>query len=1511
MHLNSLKLHATMATNLTIPRKGYAIHLLVEGAPIGATYFERLPLNMPPLYAYQPKALRVFNKLLITKTEEVKKNYKAINVYPVLSQLSNNKTFVYDITPYMMYMKSKLESLRYVEIASNFMSNTVNSMNSLGDEHILLYIIDSSILGQKISMKSMYLFNILYKLRKMQYMSVPYSKIILYSVSRNQFRLIYDKSQDRKNTFQMCFKFITDAINTRIIDEEAEEEKKKTVSMSDLRMSLQNLQPKPEIDPVQKPGIFSKVKNFFGVGNTQQKQVPTNFNTGNDSYRMNIPTTNMQTRVVMPNITTSRYTMVKKDESPKPVIKQDAIIDRGSKQDSNNHIVKKIIMPVAKKDPIKKANDNALKLKSIDKSDIDAAVKEISRSASALMNNFNINSTVLASRLDALTRANPQVAADAVDSVNSDDKQKQMDIAQAAVANTKILHNIMKIIKPGDTPELTPDIEKQETVVRELGYDKDEDIDYVNDNKLVDSLIKNNISMAIARRHKYQDKIVNDIFRSVSGRLSEIGYKVQKVWFTQSLGAETEMYKSDFDIVNIKCITTSRKTVTLKFRVPAIHEDRYVVSGGLKWFFPTIMATLPIFIVKKHHAQIRTNYSSISFFYGIFNKQEDVRCFVGGVKIPLALLFSLILGVEGVLRYYNINHMMSEKKLRGKTCYQLADDQWLVCDFDKTNVHHRVIETGLRLMFKKHKFKNLTSTQEAFECLKSYTGAAKSEYVLRQCIKYIVDVQTEGVLKSNQLPYVLKDIIPFCADKAISGEVSDKLSIDNVYLRTTDIITTAIEKGVDQGISNFKRKHLYDPSKEISVDSGFVTKFFRDQGALQQLQEQNPIEEVSNYAAVRIAGPGGLPNVDAIMPRDRAVRISHFGNLDPSDTSEGDPGTRIFLSLGHLYDSEQHGFMPMEVNPKNTQIMGPALSCTPYVDADDQARAIMAANQARQTVPIENSEVPIIGTGAEAVIPAMCSSTFSKKSNAPGVVTYVDDKVIIVKGDDNRQEIIDIRPKCLISGSGKNAALEYTPMVKAGDRVNKFQILASNQFIKPTLTQGINALTCYMSYMGYNYEDGFIVSESFAKKVTSLHDDKLEVTLLPNDQIEVFPKIGQIFKEGDTILRVKKSIVGDMALSDDYEIIAPNDCKVVGTEFFPNDDPNQIMDLINHTEQYYAQTDSMIAKAGGKKFFDKKAILNNVGKYTDHGEAFKGNKVIIELVSYMPAKLGDKLTNRHGGKGVITKILPDKLMPHMEDGTPIEVIYPNLCVIGRMNVGQLHELAASKLMMKATQILEELYKKNAGRTAIENFIIDLYQTMDGTDNKMYSSKIAQNLRSMNSSEFDKYVKDSISSKLKLLVAPFQGDSIDQILTARDKFGVKFAEYLTIPELGPNARTQYPVACGIMYFQRLEQIAELKSHARNVGRVVKTTLNPTRGKARAGGQRMGEMDSWCLLSYGKEGKEIIRQMFATSADNLDVKRQVISDIVKNGSADISSEVKLSGAGEYFNAVITGMGIDING
>ena len=76
----------------------------------------------------------------------------------------------------------------------------------------------------------------------------------------------------------------------------------------------------------------------------------------------------------------------------------------------------------------------------------------------------------------------------------------------------------------------------------------------------------------------------------------------------------------------------------------------------------------------------------------------------------------------------------------------------------------------------------------------------------------------------------------------------------------------------------------------------------------------------------------------------------------------------------------------------------------------------------------------------------------------------------------------------------------------------------------------------------------------------------------------------------------------------------------------------------------------------------------------------------------------------------------------------------------------------------------------------------------------------------------------------------------------------------------------------------------------------------------GGQKMGEMDTWSILSYGAEGKEVLKQMFAVSADNPTIKNQVLSDIIRYGESDISEDVELSGSGEYFNSVCTAMGID---
>lgn len=1463
LHIKNFRLFSTASPSIYIPKKGYTVSVLIEGSSIGSTYYSKLPLQTLPLFAYSPKTQKVFNKIMTIDMKKLKNDYgKSISLYYDPKRLKS-KTFVYDITPYIYFLKQKLAIYRFANVSMNFMLNSVEKLRASENEQILIYYVDPSIIEDGVRVKNLFFYIFLKQLSDKNY-NLPYDKIFIYAKDINSSRLIYDRALGEKNQYARVIQFVKMALKSKHITDD--DEKEEIIG---------------PIATVANPVVSSTV-NSNVVKNASipkpEKDIPPSLVTDVKEK----PLASMTSTKVAPKI-----------------IDKVAIV----KKDGIGVNVTNAVLPVAKKDPIKKGN-NAF---TVNKAQVMAAISDIVKNSRSIMNAYNVNSRTLANRLNALTRANPVAAHLAVSSFDTQSKLDQIAIAKAAITPERSDTTSAVLV-----PEPTEDIQKQEVIAHNMGLDKEESIDYVNDNKVIDKLLKNDIALAIARRHDYQTKIVNDIHKSVERQLIEVGYKVSKVWFSQTETPGTEIYESKFDMLNIKCIDSAGKTVLLKFRVPAMLEDRYVKSGGLKWFYPTIMATLPIFIVKKFQSQFHSNYGSISFFYGVFNKQVDVRCYVGGYKLPLALLYSLVVGVEGTLRRYGINYIIMETKPRdsSKISFQMGDGKFLVCDIDAESIEKRIILTGLRMMFRKYRFRELNSTQELFNCLRAYTQEPKSEYILRQTLKYIIDVQILNVLTSNHLPTTLKDIIPYCAELAVSGKVSDKLSIENVYLRTTDIITTAIDKGVAQGVANFKYQHMHDPEKQIHVDQSFVSNFFRDKGALQQLQQQNPIEEVSNYAAVRIVGPGGLPNADAVMPRDRAVRNSHFGNLDPSDTSEGDPGTRIFMSLGHMYDEKQHGFMPMELNPSNTQIMGPAASTTPYVDANDQARTIMSCSQARQAVPIQSSELPIIMTGAESIIPSMTSSTFAKKADDDSTVEYVDDNVIIMKNNNGNLQAIDMRPETLISGSGKNAAIEQKPLVKVGDKVKKFQIVAQNQFIKPYLTQGINASCAYMSYNGYNYEDGFVISQSFADKLVSTHSEDIDITLQSNDQIEVFPKIGQEYNTGDQILNVKKSIVGNMALSEDLQIIAPEKCKITDIKFYPNGDVNQVASLIKNVEDYYRQTNKALAYAGKQKLFDARKIIANAGKYTDHGDLVEGNKIIITMISYMPTRLGDKLANRHGGKGVVTTILPDDKMPITESGVRIDVIYPNLCVVGRMNVGQLHELGSSRVMVEATKKLDQMYKSNAKRIELEKFIDGLYEGLDNTSGKVYSTQLSRNMKSMNDAEFKIFVEDAIKNKLKLIAAPFQGDTIEQLMKTADKLGLKFYEYLRLPELGKNVKTMYPVAVGYMYMYKLEQIAKLKSHARNTGRYVKTSMQPTRGKAQAGGMRFSEMDTWCVLAY-PEGKEMIDQLYATSSDNWNIKQEVLSDIIQTGHADISSEVKLSGAGEYFNAIITGMGINIDG
>lgn len=1134
---------------------------------------------------------------------------------------------------------------------------------------------------------------------------------------------------------------------------------------------------------------------------------------------------------------------------------------------------------------------------------VGTAIDNIVKKAKAV---YKVDPQTLKARLQAAARSNKIMPKLMVKADQEND----------AISMHKLVRSVLDPSDFGEKPvvryasaEAKPvnmkNVKQQEKIARDYGLSQTHDIDEINNNKVVDTVITNNVANAMARRTGFHDMLRAMILRGIQKPLAEVGYTVLDVVFTpiQSQNVN-EIYETISEYVVIKIQDATETKHSIRFRMPSLVEDRYVVSGGLRWFYPTILSTLPIFVIKPYEVQFRSNYSSLSFTAGIFNRVEDVRVFAGGVKIPVALLLSCMLSVEGMLKKMSIPYITSDSKTGdGNTAvFPLKSGKYLHIQMSKDALQ-RIILHGLATVGKRYQFTDISDVEDAFEALKAFTKVPKTEYIYKQMFKFIVDAQTEQVLISRHMPIDLFEIIILCTKLALSGKNEDKLDLQNTYLRTIDIIASAVEKGVHNAVFNYRQEKIFRPTAKIQADENFVINFFREKGVLQRVEYQNPVEEVATYGAVRIVGPGGLPSKDSVQPRDRQVRLSHYGNLDPVDTSEGDPGTRLYLTTGHVYDENTNSFIEMDMEEDNSHILGPSSSLVPYADKDDPARLAMASNQMRQAVPVLNSEKPLVGSGYEASIGSMCSTTFAKKSNLDGKVVYVDKNVVVLQDKDGNKQVVDVRPQSLASGSGLDTGLTYTPSVKVGQDVKKNDIIATNQFINQTLTQGLNAKACYLSYMGYNYEDGLVISDSLAQRLTSLHYDEIEAYINDVDQIDVFPQINQQFNTDDVILQIKQQISG-VSVAQDIVISAPSPMKVVDIQVFPKS-LEKVKGILDQIDKHYADTNAKLKELGLPLVFDKERIIATAGKYKEHSDPLKNTKIVIKLLRYMVTGMGDKLTNRHAAKGVVTRIVPDNLMPVSDTGERMEIIINPLSVISRMNTGQLHELGLGNVLYHATKQINNLVQSGATREQIEQYICGLYSILDKTKDKVYSTAVARTIKNMKDVQWTKMLSEVQKSGLKFVAAPFQSPTTKELNEAAQYTHSNLTAYMTVPELG--TKTKNPVAWGIMYMMKLEQMSEVKYSARNVGPYIRTTLEPTRGKSRAGGQRFGEMDTWALMAYDAWG--VMDDFWYVNGDNPDVKKQVLNDIYKNGSADVDPNLlDVGGARSMFESILVAMGLN---
>ena len=648
-----------------------------------------------------------------------------------------------------------------------------------------------------------------------------------------------------------------------------------------------------------------------------------------------------------------------------------------------------------------------------------------------------------------------------------------------------------------------------------------------------------------------------------------------------------------------------------------------------------------------------------------------------------------------------------------------------------------------------------------------------------------------------------------------------------------------------------------------------IKEFFSSSQLSQFMDQINPLAELTNKRRLSALGPGGLSR-DRAGYEVRDVHASHYGRICPIETPEG-PNIGLISTLASYAKINKYGFIEtpyrkvnhsvideddvryltadeeknyviaqakvqhdengkildeqviarhlgenimakpeeidfIDISPK--QIVSVATSCIPFLENDDATRALMGANMQRQAVPLLNPHTPLVGTGME--YQAARDSGAAVVAKKDGIVTYVDAKKIIVEEDTGPHKYR--LTKFAISNAG--TCINHRPIVKVGDQVVKGEILADGPSMEQgELALGQNVLVGFMTWNGYNYEDAVIMSERLVKEdvYTSIHIEEYSIEcrdtkLGPEEITRDIPNVGEDARKNlnsEGIIMIGAEVKeGDILVGK----VTPKGQAELSAE-------EKLLLAIFGEKSREVKDNSLRVPHGGAGIVHDIKIFSR--KNGDELQPGVNKEVKVYIVQKRKISEGDKMAGRHGNKGVISKILPIEDMPHLEDGTILDIMLNPLGVPSRMNIGQVLELhlgyAARELgMYFATPAFDGINSKD-----LEDIMKEAGMSVDGK---------------------------------QPVISGMTGEYFDS-----------------------------NVSVGVMYMIKLAHMVDDKLHARSVGPYSLVTQQPLGGKAQNGGQRFGEMEVWALEAYG--AAYTLREILTVKSDDVVGRVKTYEAIVK--------------------------------
>jgi len=540
----------------------------------------------------------------------------------------------------------------------------------------------------------------------------------------------------------------------------------------------------------------------------------------------------------------------------------------------------------------------------------------------------------------------------------------------------------------------------------------------------------------------------------------------------------------------------------------------------------------------------------------------------------------------------------------------------------------------------------------------------------------------------------------------------------------------------------------------------------------------------------------------------------------------------------------------MDVSPK--QIVSVATALIPFLEHDDANRALMGANMQRQAVPLVRPEAPYVGTGIEGK---------AARDAADMIIAQEDGTVTDVAGDsitvDYKNAGSTSYKLMKFERSNQDTCINQKPLLNVGERFRMGRILADGPSTdNGEIALGKNLLVAFMAWEGYNFEDAIILSDRLVRDdvLTSIHIHEHEIDARDT-------KLGPEEITRD-IPNLSEEILADL---DEEGIIRP------GAEVGPGD---VLVGKVTPKGETELTPEERLLRA---IFGEKAREVRDTSLKVPHGEngkvidvkkfnRFAGDELppgVNQLVRVYVAQkrkisVGDKLAGRHGNKGVISKILPMEDMPHLADGTPVDIILNPLGVPSRMNVGQ----------------VLEAHLGYAARWGWDSNGTGGPEPERGDGRKTRPTTRASTLVStpvFDGAHWDEAGHSGQHPTIQQLLANIKPETVDgERLIGEDGKAVLF-----------NGRTGEPydnrIMVGYMYMLKLAHLVDDKIHARSTGPYSMITQQPLGGKAQFGGQRFGEMEVWALEAYG--AAYCLQELLTIKSDDVLGRVRVYEAIVK--------------------------------